>query len=106
MGTVVGIVAAVVALIGLLAALGHVGYLAMLNSAAKQRGAAGEPIADYVKSRWMVAGGSTAVAALGLLLTASSGVGTDILGMLLGAGGGLVGYQALNSTRARYRSQP
>ncbi|WP_214367466.1 hypothetical protein [Pseudonocardia sp. H11422] len=106
MGAVVGIVAAVVALVGLLAALGHVGYLAMLNSAAKQRGAAGQPITDYVSSRWKVAGGAAGIAALGLLLTTGSGVGTDILGMLLGAGGGLVGYQALNSTRARYRSQP
>ena len=62
MGAVFGIVAAVVALVGLLAALGHVGYLAMLNSAAKQRGASGGPTVDYVNGRWKVAGGTAAVA--------------------------------------------
>ena len=48
MGTLIGIVAFVVALVGLLAALGHVGYLAMLNNAARKRGVSGGATADYV----------------------------------------------------------
>jgi hypothetical protein len=68
-GTVVGIVAFVVALVGLLAALGHVGYLAMLRSAARTRGAAGGATEHYVSGRWARAGGTAGVAALGLLLT-------------------------------------
>jgi hypothetical protein len=30
----------------------------------------------------------------------------DVLGMLLGAGAGLVAKQSLDATRARFRSQP
>ncbi|MGI9002586.1 MAG: hypothetical protein ACR2GH_13100 [Pseudonocardia sp.] len=103
MDTVFGIVAAVVALVGLLVALGHVGYLAMLNNAAKQRGAAGGSTADYVSGRWKIAGGTTAVAALGLLLT-TGGVVPDILGLLLGGGAGLAAKQALDATRTQFRS--
>lgn len=103
MGTVFGIVAAVVALIGLLAALGHVGYLAMLNSAAKKRGAVGGSTTDYVNSRWKVAGGTTAVAAVALLLT-TGGLVPDALGLVLGAGAGIAAKQALDSTRTRFRS--
>ncbi len=102
MGTVFGIVAAVVALVGLLAALGHVGYLAMLNGAAKRRGASGATTVDYLNGRWKVAGITAAVAALGLLLT-SGGVGADVLGLLLGGGAGLAAKQALDSTRSNFR---
>lgn len=105
MGAVFGIVAAVVAIIGVLAALGHVGYLAMLNSAAKKRGLSGGSAADYVNGRWKVAGGTTAVAILGLLLT-SGGVVPDILGMLLAGGAGIAARQALDSTRSEFRGQP
>ncbi len=63
MGTVVGIVAFVVALVGLLAALGHVGYLAMLRTAARTRGAAGGATERYVSGRWARAGGTAGVAA-------------------------------------------
>jgi hypothetical protein len=105
MGAVVGIIATVVALVGLLAALGHVGYLAMLNSAARKRGASGAYAVDYVSERWKVAGITAAVAALGLLLTAGSGVPIDVLGLLLGGGAGVVAKQQLDSTRSRFRNQ-
>ena len=106
MGAVIGIVAALIALIGLVVALGHVGYLAMLNSAAKKRGMAGGTTMEFVKTRWGVAGGTAAVAALGLLLTTGHSVPVDVLGMVLGAGGGLVAKKALDDTRSRFRGQP
>jgi hypothetical protein len=106
MGTVFGIVAAVVALVGLLAALGHVGYLAMLNNAAKKRGLSGGTTVDYVNSRWKVAGGTAGVAVLGLLMTTSSSVPIDLIGLVLGGGAGLYAKQALDSTRTRFRSLP
>ena len=106
MGTVFGIVAAVVALVGLLAALGHVGYLAMLNNAAKKRGLSGGTTTDYVNSRWKVAGGTAGVALLGLLFTAGNSVPVDLVGLLLGGGAGIYAKQALDSTRSRFRSLP
>ena len=104
MGAVFGIVAAVVALVGLLAALGHVGYLAMLNNAAKKRGLSGGTTTDYVNSRWKVAGGTAGVALLGLLLTSADSVPVDLIGLLIGGGAGLYAKQALDSTRSRFRS--
>ena len=104
MGAVIGLVAFVVALVGLLAALGHVGYLAMLNSAARKRGAAGAYAIDYVSGRWKVAGITTGAAALALLLT-SGGIAPDILGILLGGGAGIVAKNQLDSTRKQFRNQ-
>ncbi len=104
MGVVFGVVAAVIALIGVLAAVGHVGYLAMLNSAAKKRGASGASTVDYVNGRWKVAGGTALVALLGLLLT-SGGVTPDILGLLLGGGAGIAAKKSLDSTRSQFRHQ-
>jgi hypothetical protein len=106
MGAVFGIIAAIVALVGLLAALLHVGYLAMLNSAAKKRGLSGSTTTDYVNSRWKVAGGTAGVALLGLLLTSANSVPVDLIGLLLGGGAGLYAKQALDSTRTRFRSLP
>jgi hypothetical protein len=102
MGTVLDLVAVVVALLGLLAALAHDGYLALLGSAARKR-AGGSPIAQYVRSRYAVAGVTTAVALLALLLTRGGGF-SDVLAIIAGGGSGLVAYQALQSTRQRYRS--
>ena len=104
MGTAFGIVAALIALVGLLVALGNVGYLVMLNSAARKRGLSGQGTAEFVHGRRAVAGGAAAVAALGLLLTTGNSVPVDVLGMVLGAGGGLAAKQALDGTRARFRS--
>jgi hypothetical protein len=104
MGAVVGVVAAVIALLGVIVALGHVGYLAMLRNAAKERGASGDATLAYVDSRWKTAGGTALVALLGLLLT-SGGVFPDILGLLIGGGAGLAAKKALDSTRAQFPNQ-
>jgi hypothetical protein len=106
MGAVFGIVAAVIALVGLIVALGHVGYLAMLGSAAKKRGLSGGTTIDYVNSRWKVAGGTAGAALLGLLLTSSGSVPVDLVGLLLGGGAGFYAKQALDSTRSRFRTLP
>jgi hypothetical protein len=96
------LVAVLAALSGLLAALAHGGYLALLGTAASQR-AGGEPAGRYVRGRVPVAGVTIAVALLALLLSTGGPV-SDVLALLAGAGAGVVGYQALQSTRARYRS--
>jgi len=101
--TAFGIIAALVALVGLLAALGHVGYLAMLNGAARKRGIAGGATVEYVSGRWKVAGGTAAAAGVGLLLT-SGGVLPDVLGLLLAGGAGIAAKQALDTTRERFRN--
>src|SRR5215470_10541747 len=98
---VLDLVAVVVALIGLLVALAHDGYLALLGSAARKR-AGGSPIAQYVRSRYPIAGVTTGVALLALLLTAG-GMTSDVLAIIVGGGSGLIAYQALQSTRQRYR---
>ena len=97
-----GIVFSLVALIGLLAALGHVGYVAMLNNAAKKKGAAGAEIAQYSRSRLPVAAGATGVALLGLLITSGSSPTADIIGMLIALGGGVMGYRGLQQERTKY----
>lgn len=91
----------VVALVGLLAALAHDGYLALLGSAARKR-AGGSPIAQYVRSRYPIAGVTTGVALVALLLTSGGGF-ADVLAIIAGGGSGLIAYQALQSTRQRYR---
>jgi len=99
---VLNVIAVLVAIAGLLAAAAHGGYLVMLGSAASKR-AGGEPVSDYVRSRIPVAGVTLGVALLALLLT-TGGAGADVLAILAGAGSGVMGYQALQSTRTRYRS--
>lgn len=103
MGTIVNLIAIVVAIASVLAALGHAGYLAMLNSAAAKR-AGGAPIAQYVRSRWAVAGGTTAASLVAWLITSSDSVPMDIFAIILAAGSGAVAMKSLQSTQAKYRS--
>jgi hypothetical protein len=99
---VLNVIAVLAALAGLLAAAAHGGYLAMLGSAANRR-AGGDPISQYVRGRVPVAGVTLAVALLALLLS-TGGTGADILAILAGAGSGVISYQALQTSRTRYRS--
>lgn len=94
--------AVLAALGGLAAALAHGGYLALLGSAASRR-AGGEPVSRYVRGRIPVAAVALGTALLALLLCTGGSV-ADVLAIMAGAGSGVLGYQALQDTRTRYRS--
>ncbi|GAB3910316.1 hypothetical protein GCM10029964_113920 [Kibdelosporangium lantanae] len=96
------LIALIVVIVALVGALAHVGYLAMLNSAARRR-AGGGPVSQYVTSRWPVAGVTTAGAVIAGLFSLGGGF-LDVLAILLGAASGGVAIKALESTQKKYKS--
>lgn len=96
------LIALIVVIVALVGALAHVGYLAMLNAAAKRR-AGGGPVANYVGSRWPVAVVTTAGAVVAGLFSLG-GDFLDVLAILLGAASGGVAIKSLESTQKKYKS--
>ncbi|QFZ23394.1 hypothetical protein [Saccharothrix syringae] len=101
---VIGLITGLIAVLGVLAALAHDGYLAMLGSVAKSKRAVGAPVAAYVRSRWTLAGVTTIIALVGLLITAGNSVSGDVIGALVAGGAGLAAGNALQGTRKRLNS--
>lgn len=103
MSAAFGVVAFLVALAGFLVTLGNFGYLAMLGSAARNKGISGQSTASYVRGQRTPAAILLGVGVVALLCTLGGTV-PDLIGLVLGAGGGLAAFRALGVTRRRFPS--
>lgn len=103
MEPVVNIIAVVLALGGVLVSLAHVGYLALLGGAARER-AGGAPVTRYVRERRGIAAGTTAAALAAWLMTSADSIPVDVVAALLAVGSAAVATKALGTTRERFRS--
>lgn len=102
-GAMLDLIAVIVVIVAVVAVAGFGAYLALLNSAARKRGASGGQVAQYVRGRWPVAGVTAAGALLGWLLSGGSGF-ADVLAILIAGGSGAVAGSSLSTTMAKYRS--
>jgi|SRR5699024_5944242 len=100
MGFIINLIAVIIAIAGVVASLGHLGYLAMLNNAATQR-AGGGRIAEYVRGRWALAGGTTAASVIAWLFT-MGGPTMDIIAILIAAGSGTVTAKSLQDAQKKF----
>ena len=75
----------------------------MCKSSIIPSAAGGGPVAQYVRSRWPLAGVTVAGALLGLLLTGGDGF-VDVLAILIGGGSGAVALKSLESTQKKYKT--
>lgn len=100
MGFIINLIAIIIAIASVVAALGHLGYLAMLNNAAKQR-AGGGPITEYVRGRWPVAGGTAAASLIAWLFT-MGGSTMDIIAILIAGGSGIVTTKSIQAAQAKF----
>ena len=99
---ILNLIAVIAVILAVLAALGHDAYLGMLYSAANKR-AGGAPIAQYVRSRFAIAGLTTAGALISWLFMLGPAP-MDVIAILLAGASGTVAGKALQSTQERYRS--
>lgn len=96
------LIAVVIALASLVATIGHDGYLYMLGSAANRR-AGGEPVAQYVRSRWPIAGVTTVGALLSLLMASSGGPFLAVLAIVIAVGSGVAATRGLQAAQKQLR---
>src|SRR2546423_14138370 len=96
------LIALIVVIVAIVGVAAHVGYLAMLNSAAKRR-AGGNEVVRYVSSRWPVAGVTTAGAVLAMLFSLGGGF-LDVVAILLAAASGSLAIKSPESTQKKYKS--
>jgi hypothetical protein len=96
---ILGLIAGLISIAGVLAALGFDGYLLMLGSLARKR-AGGDRVAQFAKSRWLVAGGTTAAGLLALWISMGGPV-SDVIAILLAAGTLSAASKGVQSTHRR-----
>lgn len=95
-------IAVIVALASLVAAVGYDGYLYVLGTAANRR-AGGEPIAQYVRSRWPQAGITTVASLLALLMATGNGF-FELVAIIVAIGAGTAATRGLRDAKRQLNS--